>query len=47
MTDNNMFKLNKREQNDPLQEVLRAGAGKMLAAAIEAKYPPLLSDMDL
>lgn len=25
MTDNKIFKLNKLEQNDPLQEVLRAG----------------------
>lgn len=37
MTDNNVFKLNKPEQNDPLQEVLREGARKMLAAAIEAE----------
>lgn len=35
MTDSNVFKLNKPEQNDPLQEVLREGARKMLAAAIE------------
>ncbi len=37
MADNNVFKLNKPEQNDPLQEILREGARKMLAAAIEAK----------
>ncbi len=37
MTDNNVFKLNKPEQDDPLQEVLREGARKMLAAAIEAE----------
>ncbi|HNO76295.1 MAG TPA: hypothetical protein PKG49_12040 [Nitrosomonas mobilis] len=37
MTDSNIFKLNKPEQNDLLQEVLREGARKMLAAAIEAK----------
>ena len=37
MTDNNVFKLNKPEQDNPLQEVLREGARKMLAAAIEAK----------
>ncbi len=37
MTDNNVFKLNKPEQNDPLQEILREGARKMLAAAIESE----------
>ncbi len=37
MPDNNVFKLNKPEQDDPLQEVLREGARKMLAAAIEAE----------
>jgi len=37
MTDNNVFKLNKPDQNDPLQEILREGARKMLAAAIEAE----------
>ena len=37
MTDSNVFKLNKPEQNDPLQEVLREGARKMLAAAIETE----------
>jgi transposase-like protein len=37
MTDSNIFKLNKPEQNDPLQEVLREGARKMLAAAIETE----------
>ncbi len=37
MTDNNVFKLNKPDQNDPLQEVLREGARKMLATAIEAE----------
>jgi len=31
------FNLNKPEQNDPLQEVRREGARKMLAAAIEAE----------
>ena len=35
MTDSNVITLNKPEQNDPLQEVLREGARKMLAAAIE------------
>ena len=47
MTDSNIFKLNKPEQNDPLQEVLREGARKMLAAAIERKYPTLLNSMVL
>ncbi|SDI13535.1 transposase [Nitrosomonas sp. Nm132] len=37
MTDNYVFKLNKPELDDPLQEVLREGARKMLAAAIEAE----------
>ena len=37
MTDSNVFKLNKPEQNDPLQEVLREGARKMLTAAIESE----------
>lgn len=37
MTDSNIFKLNKPEKSDPLQEVLREGARKMLAAAIETE----------
>ena len=37
MTDSNVITLDKLEQNDPLQEVLREGARKMLAAAIEAE----------
>lgn len=37
MTDDNVFKLNKPDQDDPLQAVLREGARKMLAAAIEAE----------
>ena len=37
MTDSNVFKLNKPEQHDLLQEVLREGARKMLAAAIESE----------
>ncbi len=37
MTDSNIFKLNKPDQSDPLQEVLREGARKMLAAAIETE----------
>jgi transposase-like protein len=37
MTDSNVFNLNKPEQNDSLQEVLREGARKMLAAAIESE----------
>lgn len=37
MTDSNIFKLTKPEQSDPLQEVLREGARKMLAAAIETE----------
>ena len=51
MTDSNIFNLNKPNQNDPLQEVLREGARKMLAAAIEAEvtvfieqYSPLKTD---
>ena len=37
MTHSNVINLNKLEQNDPLQEVLREGARKMLAVAIEAE----------
>jgi len=37
MTDSKVITLNKPEQNDPLQEVLREGARKLLAAAIEAE----------
>jgi hypothetical protein len=37
MTDSNVITLNKPEQNDPLQQVLREGARKMLAAAIEVE----------
>ncbi|SDY42116.1 Transposase, Mutator family [Nitrosomonas sp. Nm33] len=37
MIDSNHFNLNKPDQNDLLQEVLREGARKMLAAAIEAE----------
>ncbi len=37
MTDSNVITLNTPEQNDPLQEVLREGARKMLAAAIESE----------
>lgn len=37
MTDDNVFKLNKPDQDDPLQAVLHDGARKMLAAAIEAE----------
>jgi len=43
MTDNNVINLNKPEQNDPLQEVLREGARKLLAAAIEAEVAAFLS----
>jgi putative transposase len=42
MTDNNVITLNKPEQNDPLQEVLREGARKLLAAAIEAEVEAFL-----
>ncbi len=37
MTHSNVINLNKLEQNDPLQEVLRDGARKMLKVAIEAE----------
>ena len=37
MTDNTVFKLNKPDPDDPLQEILLEGARKMLAAAIEAE----------
>ena len=37
MTVSNIFKLNKPEKSDPLQEVLREGARRMLAAVIEVE----------
>ena len=37
MTNSNVVTLNKPERNDPLQELLRDGARKMLATAIEAE----------
>ncbi|MCL7423478.1 MAG: IS256 family transposase, partial [Methylobacter sp.] len=43
MTDSNIINLNKPEQNDPLQEVLREGARKLLAAAIEAEVAAFLT----
>jgi putative transposase len=43
MTDNNVIKLNKLEQNDPLQEVLREGARKLLAAAVEAEVTAFIA----
>ncbi|WAK03154.1 IS256 family transposase [Methylobacter sp. YRD-M1] len=42
MTDSHVITLNKPEQNDPLQEVLREGARKLLAAAIEAEVAAFL-----
>ena len=41
MTDNNVLKLNTPEH--PLQEVLREGASKMLATAIEAEVSTFLN----
>ena len=46
MTDSNIFKLKEPEQNDPLQEVLREGARKMLAAAIEAEVSIFVEQYD-
>jgi len=37
MTNSNVITLNKPEQNDPLQELLKEGARKMLASAIEVE----------
>jgi transposase-like protein len=37
MTNSNVITLNKPEQSDPLQELLKEGARKMLASAIEAE----------
>jgi transposase-like protein len=37
MTNSNVITLNTPEQNDPLQELLKEGARKMLASAIEAE----------
>ena len=36
MTDSNVITLNKPEENDPLQKLLREGTRKMLATAIQA-----------
>jgi putative transposase len=43
MTHNNVITLNKPEQSDPLQEVLREGARKLLAAAIEAEVAAFIA----
>jgi putative transposase len=43
MTDSNVISLNKPEQNDSLQEVLREGARKLLAAAIEAEVAAFIA----
>jgi putative transposase len=43
MTNSNVINLNKPEQNDPLQEVLREGARKLLAAAIEAEVAAFIA----
>ncbi len=43
MTESNVITLNKPEQNDPLQEVLREGARKLLAAAIEAEVAAFIA----
>jgi putative transposase len=43
MTDSNVITLNKPEQNDPLQEVLREGARKLLATAIEAEVAAFIA----
>ncbi len=37
LTDDNVLELNDPEQNNPLPAVLRAGARKLLAAAIESE----------
>jgi putative transposase len=43
MTDSNVINLNKPAQNDPLQAVLREGARKLLAAAIEAEVAAFIA----
>lgn len=47
MTDSNVITLNKPEQNDPLQELLREGARKMLASAIEAEVATFIEHIVL
>jgi putative transposase len=42
MTDSHIINLNKPEQNDPLQKVLREGARQLLATAIEAEVAAFL-----
>lgn len=37
MTDDTVLELNDPKQNDPLQAILREGARKLLAAAIESE----------
>jgi putative transposase len=43
MTHSNVITLDKPEQNDLLQEVLREGARKMLAAAIKAEVAAFIA----
>lgn len=43
MTDDNISKLNDPEEHDPLQAVLRKGARRMLAAAIESEVTDFIN----
>ena len=44
MIDSNVIRLKKSEQNDPLQELLREGARKLLATAIEAEVAAFIEE---
>ena len=46
MTDSNVFNLNKPEPNDPLQEILREGARKMLIAAIDSEIVAFIQQLE-
>lgn len=46
MIKSNVINLNKPEQIDPLQELLREGARKMLASAIEAEVTAFINQHD-
>lgn len=46
MTDSNIIPLNKPEAADPLQEILREGARKLLANAVEAEITTFLTQQN-
>jgi len=46
MTDSNVIPLNRPEAQDPLQEILREGARKLLAKAVEAEIKTFLAEQN-